>query len=128
MLIEKFSEHLAQRRLVIVFDDYIWDGAKFWLRLFSRLISHLRTSKVYILTASTQYKLVPGEYVTVPISGFTTEEAEAFFKLKEINTADLGNMMEVAHLSRLLAVVFEAHQRRLRGRARSEQARYRRYR
>src|SRR6266404_2859151 len=88
---------LALRRLVIVFDDYLWDEV-FWRYLFEQLAAHLRRSKVYVITSSDEYKFVDEDYYKeIRVPGFTPEEAEEFFTTAEkLQPEVLEPMMAVA--------------------------------
>lgn len=67
--IQMFSELLAQHDIVIVLDDYVWDGPAFWNELFLQLANHLRSSKVFVLTS--QQKLVGlGQQSHIKVEGF----------------------------------------------------------
>jgi hypothetical protein len=73
-----FSELLALHDLVIVFDDYSWDGPDFWHELFLHLANHLRRSKVFVITSSPQHAGI-GQQARIEVGGFEVDEARKFF-------------------------------------------------
>jgi len=99
--IRAFSELLAAQNLVIVFDDYVWNGPDFWRDLFIRLANHLRRSKVFVITSSEQYAGL-GEYSLINVTGFTPDEAREFFSNNQgaeppPNEESIAEMMTVAN-------------------------------
>jgi len=77
--IRAFSELLASQNLVIVFDDYVWDGPTFWRELFNYLGEHLRRSRVFVITSADRaFDLRFCKRVEV--KGFTANEARQFFQ------------------------------------------------
>jgi hypothetical protein len=75
--IRMFSELLAQHDLVIVFDDYVWDGPQFWHDLFLQLANYLRRSKVFVITSSPQHAGI-GQQSLIKVGGILPAEALEF--------------------------------------------------
>ena len=95
--IQRFLDLLAQHRLVIVFDDYLWNGPDFWRRLMEELIIYLQVSKVFVVTSSTHFKGLKGDYSTIAVRGFEPLETEAFLRLdNRFDETAIGKLMEVA--------------------------------
>ena len=95
--IQSFIRLLAATPLVIVFDDYIWDGPQFWNTLFARMSEYLRDSKVYVVTSTNDYVGAVDGYAEIEVVGFEPGEAEAFFKAEgSFDEVTLGEMMRLA--------------------------------
>jgi len=94
---KRFLDLLAQHRIVIVFDDYVWNGPDFWRELLEELIVYLQVSKVFVLTSSSNFEGLKGEYSTIKVMGFEPSEAEAFLRLdNRFDDTTIGKAMEVA--------------------------------
>jgi hypothetical protein len=106
--IRMFSELLAQHDLVIVFDDYVWDGSEFWHELFLQLANYLRRSRVFVISSSPEHA-GSGQQSLIEVGGFLPEEALEFFSKSpapgrepkrnrpQPDSAMLSEMMTLAH-------------------------------
>jgi hypothetical protein len=90
------SELLAAYPCMVVFDDF--DPRYGYERpLFERLASHLRTSRVCVVTSSPDLMAVNANYVTIDVGGFTSEEVKAFFAPVTKQTGEIPTeLMEAA--------------------------------
>jgi CHAT domain-containing protein len=93
--IKLFSELLAMHNLVIVFDDYVWDGAEFWHELFIQLANHLRRSKVFVITTFPQHA-DEGQQSFIEVGGFLPSEVQDFFSDLQLDADRFKELMEVA--------------------------------
>lgn len=95
--IKQLGALLALNRLVIVFDDYVWDGEPFRHKLFSYLATYLRNSKVYVITSTDSLPNIDAEYSVVKVEGFSEEEARRFLQADGSSDAELSKeIMETA--------------------------------
>ncbi|MFL6333049.1 MAG: CHAT domain-containing protein [Pyrinomonadaceae bacterium] len=95
--IEGFVRLLSLTRFVIVFDDYIWDGLKFWNTLFARMSESAHGSKVYVVTSTNEHVGAVDGYAEIRVGGFEPAEAEAFFRAEgSFDEATLAEMMSRA--------------------------------
>ncbi len=95
--IKRFLDLLAQHRLVIVFDDYVWNELYFWRELLEELIVYLQVSKVFVVTSSSHFEGIKGDYSTIDVKGFEPLETEAFLRLdNRFDETTIGKVMEVA--------------------------------